>query len=115
VRPPDQTRNDRRQAVRYGLSLGLHYSALRMSERVTETGKGQTIDFSSSGVRFTTQGPLEAGLRVRLLIEWPLLLDGGVQLQLVVEGAVVWSNGKEAALRISRHIFRTRGRRLISA
>ena len=41
-------------------------------------------------------------------IDWPVLLDGGVQLQLVVRGVVVRSDGAVIALRIERHEFRTR-------
>jgi hypothetical protein len=34
-----------------------------------------------------------------------------VQLQLIAMGAVVWTNGTEAAIRIHRHEFKTRGRK----
>ena len=67
---------------------------------------------SSSGLRFATQGPLEPGLKLDVAINWPVLLDGRVQLQLIVTGVVVWSSGTETALQIQRHDFRTRSVRL---
>jgi hypothetical protein len=73
-----------------------------------ETGCGRTIDLSSSGLRFAAQRPLEPGLRLDVAIEWPVLLDGGVHLQLIAAGVVVWSQGAETALRIQRHELRTR-------
>ena len=87
----------------------------RIGTGVAETGAGQTVDFSSSGLRFSADGPLEPGLTVELFIDWPLLLDGGVQLQLTMTGTVVRSSGTETALRIRRHGFRTRGRGLKTA
>ena len=70
---------------------------------------GQTIDLSSSGLRFAAKRPLEPGMIIEVAIDWPVLLDGRVQLQLMVTGVVVWSCGMETALRIQRHDFRTRG------
>jgi hypothetical protein len=40
-------------------------------------------------------------------IDWPVLLDGGVPLQLIAAGVVVWSKGTETAMRIQRHELRT--------
>ena len=58
------------------------------------------------------QGPLEPGLKLDVAIDWPVLLDGRVQLQLTVTGVVVWSSGTETALQIQQHDFRTRSVRL---
>jgi hypothetical protein len=63
---------------------------------------------SSSGLRFTADTPLSRGQRLDMAIDWPVLLDGGVQLQLVVRGVVVRSDGSVIALRIEGHEFRTR-------
>ena len=113
---PSDFDQDRRSAIRFPLALGVRYSVLRRGKGgVAETGTGRTIDVSSSGLRFTAERALEAGLRVEVFIDWPLLLDGGVQLQLIASGTVVRSNGTEVALRIQRHDFRTRGGRPKSA
>ena len=76
---------------------------------------GNMIDLSSSGLRFAAPGPLEPGRKLAVAIDWPVLLDGRVQLQLIVTGVVVWSRGTETALRIQRHGFRTRSVRLQTA
>jgi hypothetical protein len=105
VRLPKAAWPDRRASVRFPLTLDIRYS---VSHRPAETGSGQIIDLSSSGLRFAAQGPLEPGLKLDVAIPWPVLLDEHVQLQLVVTGVVVWSSGTETALRIQRHDFRTR-------
>ena len=107
VRLPKAAWPDRRASVRFPLTLDVRYSVSHRRAPV-ETGSGQIIDLSSSGLRFAAQGPLEPGLKLDVAIIWPVLLDEHVQLQLVVTGVVVWSNGTETALRIQRHDFRTR-------
>src|ERR1022692_146112 len=82
---------DRRASVRFPLSLDLRYCVSHRRAPV-ETGSGQIIDLSSSGLRFAPQGPLELGLKLDVAIIWPVLLDEHVQLQLVVTGVVVWSS-----------------------
>jgi hypothetical protein len=105
---PAKSPLERRKAPRYTVNLHLQYLILSSTERVTETGMGQTIDVSSSGVRFKSQAPIAPGRHVRLLVDWPILLDGSAKLQLVVEGTVVRSNETETALRVVRHVFKTR-------
>ena len=107
VRRPKEAGPDRRAGVRFPLTLDVRYFASHRRAPV-ETGSGQIIDLSSSGLRFATQGPLEPGLKLDVAIIWPVLLDEHVQLQLVVTGVVVWSSGTQTALRIQRHDFRTR-------
>ena len=107
MRLPKDPGPDRRASVRFPLTLDVRYSVSHHRATV-ETGSGQIIDLSSSGLRFAAQGPLEPGLKLDVAIIWPVLLDEQVQLQLVVTGVVVWSSGTETALRIQRHDFRTR-------
>jgi hypothetical protein len=115
VRLPGQPGSERRAASRFPLTLGLRYAVLNPRQGVPETGSGQTVDLSSSGLRFVAERPLEPGLTVELFIDWPVLLDGGVQLQLTTSGTVVRSDGNTTALRIQRHGFKTKGRGLKSA
>ncbi|HTP31837.1 MAG TPA: PilZ domain-containing protein [Candidatus Acidoferrales bacterium] len=74
-----------------------------------ETGSGRVVDLSRSGVRFTTDRPLDTGLNLELAVQWPVLLDGDVHLQLALAGSIVWAEGNEAAMEILRYEFRTRG------
>jgi hypothetical protein len=71
-------------------------------------GSGRTIDLSSSGLSFTADRPLQTGQKLDVYIDWPVLLDGGVQLQLIMSGVVVRTGGTATALQIERHEFRTR-------
>jgi c-di-GMP-binding flagellar brake protein YcgR len=111
VRLPKEPRSERRASVRFPLTLDVRYSVSHRRAPV-EAGSGQIIDLSSSGLRFAAQGPLEPGLKLDVAIDWPILLDGRVQLQLIVTGVVVWSSGTETALQIQQHDFRTRSVRL---
>ena len=106
VRLP-KLRPDRRASARFPLTLEFSYSISHFGTP-EQTGSGQTIDLSSSGLRFAAPGPLQLGRRLVVAITWPVLLDGKVQLQLIATGVVVWSTATETAIRIQRHDFRTR-------
>jgi c-di-GMP-binding flagellar brake protein YcgR len=107
VRRPEGASSERRASTRFSLNLEVRYT-VSGSRGPVETGSGRTIDLSNSGLRFAAPRPLEPGLRLDVAIEWPVLLDGGVHLQLIAAGVVVWSKGAETALRIQRHELRTR-------
>ena len=74
-----------------------------------ESGKGQTVNMSSTGVLFSTDGELTPGRRIELSISWPAQLDGICPLQLVAEGCVVRTEPGKAALEFQRCEFRTVG------
>jgi hypothetical protein len=77
-----------------------------------DTGSGRTIDLSSSGLSFTADRPLLTGQELDVSIDWPVLLNGGTKLQLIIFGLVVRTSGRAIALQIRRHEFRTRRVRL---
>ena len=107
MRPRNVSILERRTHTRFPLKLEVHYSIPRASA-TPEVGSGYTNDLSSSGLRFTGEKPLEPGQKIDLAINWPVLLDGHVQLQLIATGRIVWSRGAETAIQIDRHDFRTR-------
>jgi hypothetical protein len=106
--------SDSRSSVRVPMDLEVRYSVVRR-RRSVEIGSGRTIDISSSGLSFTADRPLSIGQTLDVSIDWPVLLDGGVQLQIVASGVVVRTTGAVTAIRIERHEFRTRraGPRLV--
>jgi len=112
VRLPKESKSDRRASVRFPIALDVRYTVSR-HRALVKTGK--LVDLSSSGLRFVARGPLEPGVKLDVAIDWPILLDGRVQLQLIVTGTVVWSSDTETAMRIDRHVFRTRGMGLSAA
>jgi hypothetical protein len=102
--PPEGTRAEHRAHARFPLILPVRYTVSRRHE----IGWGWTIDLSKSGLRFTADRPLEPGLRLALAIDWPVLLEGVVPLQLCESGVVVWTRGTETALQIKHRVFKTR-------
>ncbi len=101
------TKPERRAGTRFPFALEVRYTVLG-GHPPTETGFGRTIDLSSSGLSFTANTPLSAGRKLDVSIDWPVLLDGCIQLQLVMRGHVVRTEGFMTGLQIERHEFRTR-------
>jgi len=109
--PRWQSGDERRASHRYPLGLDLYYTILSGHDRQI-TGTGHVIDVSSSGVRFTADRPLSIGLKAELAIRWPVVLEGDAQLQLILLGTIVRTDGDEVGIEVLRHQFRTCGRRL---
>ena len=99
---------DRRTKRRFNIKQGLRYKLLYGS-RVAEAGNGRTVNISSSGVWFTTEGVLSTGLPVELSMAWPALLNDVCPMKLMIYGCVVRSDRDGAALAIERYEFRTQG------
>jgi hypothetical protein len=112
--PKGAARIERRGSVRFPITLDVRYSVLHRNGPA-ETGSGRLIDVSSSGLRFIAEAPVALGLKLDVAINWPVLLDGRIQLQLTVSGIVVRSSGNEVSMRIQKHDFRTRSIQLKTA
>ena len=72
------------------------------------SGTGTTLNFSSSGIQFTTESQLPVGRNIEFSVNWPVELDGACALKFVARGVVVRSAVDYAAVRIYNHEFRTR-------
>jgi hypothetical protein len=107
VRLPKGPSSERRASTRFPLDLELRYSVAGRASLV-ESGTGHTIDLSSSGLAFTPDRPLLIGQKLDISIDWPILLDGGIRLQVVTSGVVVRTSGTVTALRVKQHEFKTR-------
>jgi hypothetical protein len=64
---------------------------------------------SSGGMLVTRSRQLKVGVLVELRVDWPLLLDGRIGLQLVATGHVVRSGPSSFAVLFNQHQFRTSG------
>ena len=89
------------------MNLEVRYSVVG-HRRPVEYGSGRAVDMSSSGLSFIADTSLSIGQTLDVSIDWPVLLDGGVQLQIVASGVVVRTTGALTAIRVERHDFRTR-------
>lgn len=101
---------ERRLARRYGVDLELRYSLCTVAGEV-EAGAGVARDISRSGVLLECQNRLAVRRPVELVIAWPFRLQNICQLELVVTGETVRSEGGRAAVRATDYRFRTRGSR----
>jgi hypothetical protein len=100
---------ERRAKSRYPLQLNVRYQSIGLASPAA--GVGQTLNVSSSGVLITCDSNIREGARVRVVIEWPSLLNGTTPLQLVTIGTVTRREGTWLAVAFEGYQFRTAGRR----
>jgi hypothetical protein len=98
-------KNDRRSSVRFQLEREIRYKV--GGKRGEESGVGQSINLSSSGVLFTTDRVLISGSRIELSISWPARLNDKVSLKLVARGRLVRFEAGLAAMKIEQYEFHT--------
>jgi hypothetical protein len=97
---------DRRHSDRFPIARGMRYRILD-KRSVAESGVGNTVNMSSSGVLFATERVMSPGSRVELSINWPVKLNDKCALRFVARGRVVRSERGTAAIEILEHEFRT--------
>ncbi len=99
--------SDRREHSHFPVTEELRYRVLH-PKSVEAGGSGVTVNISSSGVCFTTEGQLPEGRMVELSVNWPARIDGTCPLKFVVLGRVIRSEDFLAAVRIEKYEFKTR-------
>ncbi len=102
--------HERRSGIRFPIKSELRWTVLNRKYG-TLTGKGETVDFSSSGLSFSSDAPLAIGCRLELDVEWPVELDGRVPMKLIATGKVILVQGQLVCVTIDKKEFRTAGRR----
>jgi hypothetical protein len=95
-------------ARRYPLSLALRYVVAGRAA-AARNGVGETVWMSGGEVAFLAAEPACVGDKVALYIDWPVLLQGEVSLQLIVAAEVVQRAGQLSIAKMTKHEFRTRG------
>ena len=100
---------ERRLKRRFHIEQEVKYKML-YGQRLAETGTGKTLNISSSGVWFTTESMLAAGMPVEVSMTWPVLLNDVCPMKLMIYGCIVRANDRGAAMVIERYEFRTQGR-----
>jgi hypothetical protein len=101
----------RRARLRFPIQQDVRYQCVKGS-RIFAVGVGKTLEISSREVRFTTQQPLQQGQKMRLAVDWPAMLDNTCRMKLEISGWILHSELNEAAVKIERYEFRTRGAQL---
>ena len=99
-------KNDRRASDRFPIERDVRYRIMNR-KAADDVGAGKTVNMSSNGVLFTTDGFLIPGRRVELAISWPAQLNSKVALKLVARGRIVRSEDGMAAVEIQQYEFRT--------
>lgn len=97
---------DRRSWRRYRVALALRWKLLLGSSGL-ESGTGVTLDLSSHGMLFQTDGEIRPGVGIEVSVAWPVLLSNLARLQLLMAGEVVRTASGCVAVRIRHHEFRT--------
>lgn len=97
---------ERRTADRFPLDREVKYKVYH-KRNGEDTGSGQTVNMSSTGLLFTTEAMLLPGRRLEVAINWPAQLDNKCPLKLVARGKVVRSEPGKAAMEIQQYEFRT--------
>jgi len=104
----DNNDQNRRRTSRFPIVREIRYR-IATKDNLFEAGVGATVNISSNGVLFTTEGELLPGRRVELAISWPAELNRNTALKLVARGRVVRSENGRAAAEIQNFEFRTMG------
>lgn len=98
---------ERRQSKRFPICLELSYKTLNQRSDI-RTGKGNTIDISSSGMLITSDHEFPVDERLEVTIYWPVQLDNRCSLSLVARCRVKRCEKGQLALAIEHHEFRIR-------
>jgi hypothetical protein len=101
---------DRRHGIRFPIKSELRWVVLNRKIGPL-TGRGETVDFSSSGLSFLSDVPLSPGCRLELSVDWPVELDGRVPMRLLATGKVTRAEGLIICVVIEKTEFRTARRK----
>jgi hypothetical protein len=102
---------ERRTKVRFPLQRELRYKLLE-GQNIIGSGTGATFNMSSGGVAFNSDHPLSTGAFIELSISWPVQLDNGCPMRLIVFGKVLRTGLHRSACTVEKYEFRTQARTL---
>jgi len=101
--------SERRASQRFLIECKAEYRVISR-DGAEVSGRGQTVNVSSSGILVTVEHVLAVGWRMEVIVDWPVRLDDKIPLKWVLKGQVVRSATREVALSINRYEFRTAAR-----
>jgi hypothetical protein len=94
--------------MQFPLVLPLKYETISSKGKAI-SGTGSTVLLSSTAIIFSADQPVRRGVRCEISIAWPVLLQGRIRLQLVLQSVITRSEGQFVMGRVSKYEFRTRG------
>jgi hypothetical protein len=97
---------DPRRSTRYPLTLPVRFQTDGSEE--AGSGTGVTRNFSSCGLFIETNAGAASGSQVKIVVEWPVLLEGEVPLQFIALGEVIRCDESGFGMRLLRYEYRTR-------
>jgi hypothetical protein len=100
--------NERRVKSRYPIELNVRYQTMETAGPVA--GVGQTKNISSSGMLLACRSSIPVGTRIKVVVEWPSLLNGTTPLQLITMGTVIRHEAEGLSIEFESYQFRTMGR-----
>jgi len=108
--PPAKQRlehnQDRRLHRRYPISVDVRYTVGNAGSEL-QVAHGRTINLSSGGVLFETEGVVPVNARIELSISWPSRAQHQIQLELRVAGETIRVEGRHVAIKFDESIFCT--------
>jgi hypothetical protein len=104
----ERGRKDRRLSCRFPIEAEVRYLLLQ-GKAIQETGRGRTVNISSSGILFESAHSIPPGIPIELSIAWPARIDGIVRMRLRASGRTVRNQDNCTAVKIRRYEFRTAG------
>ena len=99
---PTFTEHERRKTTRFPLTGQAQYSV------AGSQGHAPIRDISSGGVFLKTDRILRIGQSIRVLMDWPVLLEDRCPLRLVIDGKVLRSDQSGTAVKLTKYDFRIR-------
>lgn len=97
---------ERRSKKRFAMERDVSYRIL-LGKQALKTGRGKTLDVSSSGVAFRAEHAAAPGAFMELSISWPAPLENGRLLRLVAFGRIIRSGAGMMVSSVEKYEFRT--------
>ena len=104
----DQGSGERRRGKRFAIRERVQYKVVARPGAQPIRGTGTSLNFSTTGIEFTTEWPLPPGSEIEFSVNWPAELNPQCALKFVGKGRVVRAADDRAAVAIEHHEFRTR-------
>src|SRR5215831_4464518 len=95
--------------MQFPLVLPLKYKVISPKAKAI-SGTGSTVLLSSTDIVFNADQPLGSGVQCEISIAWPVLLQGRIRLQLVLQTLITRSEGQVVMGRVSKYEFQTQVR-----